>query len=201
MAKLYPLDWPSDIPRSRYRQTSKFKTSFDKSLLQLRRELKLLGAQTVGISSNLPPARDGWPDARGKLKNNDPGVAVYWNHSEKIYVLACDVWDRVEDNLWAIVLTIGADRAKVRWGCAAIESRSMAGYIALPPPPKVDAWWEVFGCSEHTPIDEVRAIYKARLKKIHPDFASTNEERRRLGAETARLNAAMEAAERNSHAA
>lgn len=197
MPKFYPLDWPTDIPRSNEQHSSRFKISFDRGLNALRQELRRLGASGVVVSTNLPPARDGWPDPRARLRGGDPGVAVYWQHTGKTYVLACDAWDQVQDNLHAITLTIAADRAKTRYRCAAIESRSMAGYLALPPPPKVETWWEVFGCREDTPIDEVRAIYRTRIKRLHPDAGATGDLE-----ETVKLNAAMAAAERSkSHVA
>jgi hypothetical protein len=201
MPNPYPLDWPVDTPRSPDQTTSRFKTSFTSSLEALRKELRLLGATSVCISTNLPPARDGWPDPRARLKNLDPGVAVYWIHTGKIYVIACDAWDRVEDNLHAIMLTIAADRAKTRHRCAAIEARSMAGYLALPAPSQKKRWWEVFGCTEDAPIDEVRAIYRARMKRIHPDFSqdkSTND-RKQMHEETIELNEAMAMAERSKN--
>src|SRR4051812_15018969 len=109
MPKQYPLDWPENNPRSETRDDSKFKTSFTNALNKVRRELRLLGAKYVMISCNLPPARDGWPDPRARLKGGDPGVAVYWILAGKTYVIACDAWSRVEDNLHAVGLTVGAD--------------------------------------------------------------------------------------------
>lgn len=190
-----------DLPRTPSPGPSRFKASFDRALGELRRELKLLGASGVCVSTNLSLARDGWPDPRSRLRASDPGVAVYWMHGGRVFVLACDAWDRVEDNLHAIVLTIAADRGKTRWGCAAIEQKSMAGYAALPPPPKEKPWWDVFGCREDTPLDEVRAIYRARVKRIHPDFASNDTEKQLLSGELAQLNTAMEAAERSKNVA
>lgn len=196
MPKSYPLDWPTDTPRSESREESKFKTSFDKALTGLRRELRGLGALGVCVSTNLPPARDGWPDPRARLKGDDPAVAVYWQAGGKTFVLACDSWDRVQDNLHAIVLTLGADRGKIRWGCASIKERALAGYLALPEPPKVTPWWEVLGVDEGTSIDVARAVYRTKMKMIHPDYSKNDEDRKRRAAESARLNAAIEAAEK-----
>lgn len=193
MPKAFPLDWPDGSPRAQDRQSSKFKTSFTKALDVLRRELKLLGATHVLVSCNLPPARDGWPDPRSHLKSGDPGVAVYWLIARTTYVLACDAWDRIEDNLHAISLTVAADRGKARWSCSAITEKAMSAYLALPPPL---AWWEIVGVPRESSLEEIRAIYRLRVKQNHPDQAADDSDRRKRNEQMSQLNLAMEAAEK-----
>jgi hypothetical protein len=193
MPKAYPLDWPEGLPQADFQEDSKFKTSFDRALQGVRKELKLLGASHVLISCNLPTARDGWPDPRARLRGG-PGVAVYWLREHQTYVVACDSWNTVQDNLHAIALTIGADRAKVRWKCAAIESRSMAGYLSLPEPPKPEHWTEVLGVDADEDLDMIEAVYRTRMKRAHPDAGGS-------AAEANRLNAAIEAARKEKNAA
>lgn len=190
MPKSYPLDWPENLPRSSSQEDSTFKTSFSRALEKLRHELRLLGATHILISCNLPTARDGWPDPRSRLRNDDPGVAVYWILNGKTHVIACDAWTRVEDNLHAIELTISADRAKARWGCSAIEARSMAAYLSLPAPPKPESWWEVLGVEQGQSLAVIEAIYRAKMKSIHPDTLSGD------AAAAVRLNQAIESARR-----
>lgn len=175
MSKWTPLDWPEGYPRSDEVHTSKFKVGFDRALTELRRELRLMHAASVCVSTNLQLARDGWPDPRSKLKNNDPGVAVYWMLDHKLHVIACDAWDRVEDNLHAIALTLGADRGKARWGCSAIMDRAMAAYLALPEPPKKTPWWEVLGIARHARTDAIEDAYYTLLKQAHPDAGGSHD--------------------------
>lgn len=194
MPRQYPLDWPEGSPRTKERQQSRFKSSFSKALEGLRRELKHLSATHVLVSCNLLPARDGWPDQGSRLKGDDPGVAVYWIINRITYVLACDAWDRVEDNLHAITLTIGADRGKSRWGCSAVLEKAMAGYLALPPPD--DPWWKVIGVPRESPLDEIRVIYRLRAKQFHPDQAESESDRKIRNETMSKLNVAIEAAEK-----
>lgn len=197
MPRQYPLDWPENSPRCKNREISRFKSSFDKALTGLRKELKCLDATHVLVSCNLPPARDGWPDSRARLKNEDPGVAVYWIINRITYVLACDSWDRVEDNLHAVTLTIAADRGKVRWGCSDVLKKTMGAYLSLPPP--ANQWWEIIGVPRESPLDEVRVIYRLRAKQNHPDSATSESDRKSRTEIMTQLNVAIEAAEKEKN--
>jgi hypothetical protein len=175
MPKWYPLEWPQGYPRSEDVRSSKFKTSFDRALAETRAELRRLGATSLVVSTNLPLARDGFPDSRARLKNNDPGVAVYWMLGGKMHVIACDAWDRVEDNLHAIRLTLDADRGKARWGCSAVLDRAMAAYQALPAPPKPRDWWEVLGFTSKPTLERAEAAYRDQIRTAHPDVGGSHE--------------------------
>ncbi len=199
MPKSYPLDWPVDLPRCEDRRPGRFNSTMDKSLEELRHELKLLGASHILVSCNLPVARDGWPDPRARLKGGDPAVAVYWLMNGKSYVIGCDQWDLVQDNLRAITLTIQADRGKTRWGCAQIAARSMAGYASLPAP---ERWFDLLGVPEEAPLDEIEAIYRLRVKQIHPDRAKDDAERSKMNHLMAKMNEAISIARKvKSHVA
>lgn len=187
MPKWYPLDWPDGYPRTEDVKPARFKVAFDKSLQSIRHELKLLGATGVCVSTNLQLARDGWPDSRSKLLRNDPGVSVYWIHDRKQYVIACDSWDRVDDNIRAISLTIEADRGKARWGCSDVVARSMAAYLSLPGP-RGREWWDILECRRDAAISVIELQYKARIRTAHPDVPGGSHER------TLELNKALDAA-------
>lgn len=187
MPKWYPLDWPVGHPRSDNQGTSRFKCAFDRSIEETRQELRRLGATGVCVSTNLQTARDGWPDPRSPLKGRDPGVAVYWILGGKQHVIACDAWDRVEDNLHAITLTIAADRGKVRWGCSAVLERSMAAYLSLPGPAAARPWWDVLECRRDSSLETIERQYRARIRTAHPDAGGSHDR-------TAELNRALEEA-------
>lgn len=187
MSKWYPLDWPEGHPRAEDRRSSRFKVGFDRAIEEARQELRRLGASGICVSTNLQLARDGWPDPRSPLKKNDPGVALYWIFGGKQHVIACDAWDRIEDNLHAITLTIAADRGKARWGCSAVLERSMAAYLSLPAPAKTRPWWEILGVHEESSLEIAEAIFRTKLKQAHPDVGGSNER-------MAELNRAIEEA-------
>ena len=76
----YPLTWPERQNRTatHRRRNGKFKVTLGQARDELLRELGLLGAKDVTISSNVALRRDGLPysDAREPV---DPGVAVYFD--------------------------------------------------------------------------------------------------------------------------
>ena len=58
----YPLQWPAGWPRTRMPKLSKFGNyTFEQARRELMRELNLLGARNVVISSNLRLRNDGFP--------------------------------------------------------------------------------------------------------------------------------------------
>lgn len=212
----YPLTWPQGVKRTQWREYSKFdKCANGREIDRIRNELKLAGAKTIVISSNLPLKEDGFPYAVGtQVPNGDPGVAVYWTRSEKRgrewklipYCMPCDRWNRLADNLHAIALSIGAMRGMERWGAVSVE-QAFAGFAALPPggdeqiipeQPHVD-WRTVLGGSwpEGLEAEELLALAKVRhralILKAHPDAGGDD-------AAAAQLNAALEAAEQELRA-
>lgn len=73
----------------------------------------------------------------------DRGAAVYFEMKGKPVSLACDKWNRVEDNIWAIAKHIEALRGQQRWGVGSIE-QAFRGYTALPAIGESSAseWWK-----------------------------------------------------------
>jgi len=140
----YPLSWPAAWPRARSRGEAKFSRSVsnnegysDKKPLtmaiarqRLQAEIDRLGAREILLSSNVELNLNG--DPRGdRSRPSDPGVALYFKLKGKDTVLACDRWDRVEDNIAAIAKHIDAIRGMERWGVGSVE-QVFTGYQALP---------------------------------------------------------------------
>ncbi|MBE9178729.1 DnaJ domain-containing protein [Oculatella sp. LEGE 06141] len=171
----YPLHYPAGWKRTTFRQPSQFDRNRTRTFAQARdellKELELLNAKSVVLSTNIPLRGDGLPYARFK-QPEDPGVAVYFRFDQKPMVLACDSWDRVIDNVWAIAKHINALRGQQRWGVGTLEQAFM-GYEALPESTNGQAaekqWWEVLGVSQHASWDEVRGAYRNEALSRHPD--------------------------------
>lgn len=168
----YPLTWSLIYPRTPHhkRKEAQFKVSFAVARDELLYELKLLDAFAVVISSNVPLRQDGLPLANFR-EPDDPGVAVYFRirgkNNDKNYVLCCDRWLKVKDNMRAVGLHIAAMRGMERWGVGSVE-QAFAGYQALPP--SLDKkWWDVLGVDVRASDDEVRSAYIKLSKKYHPD--------------------------------
>ena len=178
MIEAYPLHWPSGWKRlssNVFGDRSRFKTSLAVSRDELMRELSLMNATEIVLSTNIPLRRDGLPYA-GMAKPIDPGVAVYFtlnrNGSKKSMVFACDRWDRVGDNVQAIRLSVQAIRGIDRWGASDMLERAFTGFQSLPPPEESTqkkTWWEVLQVGSGWPSYEIRSNYHRLAKHYHPD--------------------------------
>lgn len=138
-------------------------------------ELRLLGAGNEILSTNLKLKIDGLPYAN-LPQPNDVGAAVYFDFKKKPVSLACDKWNRVEDNVWAIAKHIEALRGQERWGVGTME-QAFRGYMALPAIGESSAsdWWKTLGVAVNATPDQVRTAYRLLVKKHHPDTGGDSE--------------------------
>lgn len=169
----YPLQWPAGWPRTSRPMRARFGTPFRRAQSELFNELRLLGATSIVISSNLQLRRDGLPYASQK-QPDDIGVAVYFVLNGEQQCIPCDKWDHYQDNLQAIRLTIQALRGLDRWGAKEMVNAAFRGFKALPAeaimtPYTARAWWEVLEISQDASDVVIRAAYKAKLHEVHPD--------------------------------
>lgn len=171
----FPLTWATIYPRTPHhkRKEARFEVNFAVARDQLLHEMELLDAFAVIISSNVPLRQDGLPYANFK-EPDDPGVAVYFRVKKKNYVLCCDRWLKVKDNLRAIGLHIAAMRGMERWGVGSVEQAFM-GYQALPPQFSERKWWEVLGVDVRASNDEVKLAYRKLARKYHPDKGGSSD--------------------------
>jgi hypothetical protein len=218
----YPLTWPAGAARTptHARKESRFakrsprgtyrpplNLTVGDEIVFVRNEInRIPGARGLVISTNLPTRGDGMPMASATARDKDPGVAVYWSVKTGTrtvpYVMPCDRWNAIADNLHAIGLSIEAMRGLDRWGAVKLE-QAFAGFAALPPGSSPTAapakpWREVLGGywpegeGELDP-GEILALARKRFKTAmaaaHPDAAGGDAD---LAVE---LNEAMEAAE------
>lgn len=181
MIEAYPLQYPAGWSRSQTQQISKFgRYTFEQMRTEVLRELKLLGATDVIISSNLRLRQDGYPYS-GQRQPEDTGIAVYFKLEGQDQCIPCDKWHRVEDNMRAIAKTIEALRGIERWGAKEMVNAAFRGFKALPEativtPYQARAWYEVLEVSQNAGIDVIRAAYRAKLKIVHPDVGGSAEE-------------------------
>ena len=172
----YPLCWPVGWQRTKPGLRKKSNFSEDHTIAVVRdcalNELRLLGAKTPIISTNMPLRKDGQLKSV-RLSVDDPGVAVYFALCGKPCVLACDKWTLVQDNLWAIVKHVGAQRGQQRWGVGTLE-QAFSGFVALPPAVK-STWWEVLGVAADADLETIKAAYLRKAKETHPDVGGSDE--------------------------
>lgn len=205
MIDRYPLTWPAGRPRTRSRISSRFQVSLSASAREVMRELKLLGATDIILSSNMPTRQDGLPYAQ-QSEPADPGIAVWFRRrvpspqpphtwTTKSFVVACDTYRRVRENMRAIAVTVAALRTIDRHGAGTMLEQAFSGFAALPPAGAKKDWWDVLGVPLAASPAEVRTAYFALAKIHHPDAAGGNTAR------MAEINAAyaeFEATERRT---
>jgi hypothetical protein len=178
----HPLAWPDGWKRTASRRRAKFGDhGVNRAVREVLSELIRLGVPdySVVISTNVETRLDGLPYANQRAPA-DPGVAVWFTlgKEKQRKVLACDKWDRVDHNLWAIAQHIAAIRAQERYGVGTVE-QAFRGYAALPPPssdaPSED-WRDVLemrddeGEKVHAfTAVEVKDAFRALALRDHPD--------------------------------
>lgn len=170
MSEKFPLDWPVGYKRTLSRKNSKFvQNNPDKVQTALYRQLELMKAKKVIISSNIPPRKDGRMYTEYLLKKiEDPGIAVYFNYNGEDVVMCCDTFHYPIDNLYALTQAIGAIRSMERWGVSEFIKRAFTGFKALPAELSFN-WWETLGISKDASLEEIKAAYRNLTKVHHPD--------------------------------
>lgn len=171
----YPLTWPTGWKHTpiHLRRGSPFKTSSDKAQRNVIRQLDLLGARQVIVSSNLKLRNDGYPYAQ-QPRCEDEAIAIYFRRKGKDMVFACDQYRRREDNMHAIGLSIEALRGLERWGASDMMERAFTGFAALPPP---FDWRTILGFvpSDTPTLDQVERNYRDLISGAHPDQGGDND--------------------------
>jgi hypothetical protein len=184
----YPLYWPLHHPRAERRRDAAFRVDFATARSQLLRELDLLFARDIIVSSNVPIRRDGLPAVPDR-EPEDPGVAVYFTRAGRPFVIACDQFTRIRWNLRAVGATIEALRSIERHGTTSMLEQAFSGFAALPARSEpAKAWHEVLGVVPHAPTATIRAAYRELARKHHPDVGG---DPARMGELNAAYRAAM----------
>lgn len=177
----YPLTWPNGQPRAKWRGSSRFKVGFSESLRRALNELKLLGAQSVVVSSNIPTRLDGLPYAN-MAEPRDPGIAVWFDRNvrgadgkttKRPFVIACDTYARARENMRAIAATVEALRTIDRHGASTMLEQAFTGFAALPPAASSKPWWVVLGVSEGCSLGQAQDAYRELARIHHPDVGGS----------------------------
>ena len=170
--KAYPLQWPAGWERTSFRSSSKFndRLTIFRATKAVEDEVRRLGGTKCIISTNLRLRLDGAPISDQRAPD-DPGAAAYFDYKGKPRVFACDRWNKVQHNLWAIARHIENIRASERWGVGDLD-RAFSGYDALPAP-KPDEWWSILDVERDASSDFITRTYRNLAKEFHPDNQTT----------------------------
>ncbi len=170
----YPLQWPMTWPRTRFPERHpNMVRDFVRNRDEVVKQLEMLGASNLIISSNLKARLDGLPLANQR-EPEDSGVAVYFTLNGNQQCIPCDKWDNAAQNLRAVAMTIEALRGIERWGAKEMVNAAFRGFKALPETiimgeHTARAWWEVLQVAQTADTDVIEAAYKRLLHKVHPD--------------------------------
>lgn len=177
-ANAFPLHWPEGWPRSKVRRSAAYRVKLAKARDDLINELRLMGAESIVISTNAPPRADNTPIAGAPQQpQGDPGVAVYFYLKGARQVIACDQWDRLTDNLRACGLTIAALRMIERTGASDLLDRAFEGFKMLPAPSSEPRpWWEVLRCRQDASRVGVRRAFEREAMARHPDRGGSDQD-------------------------
>lgn len=174
-----PLQWPEGWKRTIYPIDSRFGSWNDKPTIaratdKILHEMNLFGGEQIIISTDLRLKKDGLPYSNQKTPD-DPGVAVYFNYDNEQKVIACDSFNKIGCNLWAVAKTIEAMRGIDRWGCSEIINKAFTGFTALPQfaGESVGNWWNILDVEETTPPHLIKLQYKRLVRMYHPDNKNT----------------------------
>lgn len=187
----YPLAWPARKPRRGWRErvVGDFSKSLDgvdgkktrrvnvaEAAQRCEDELDRMGARWPILSTNLELRMDGRPRA-DRADPADPGACLYFDLKGVPHAMACDTYTTVEQNVAAIAAHLKAVRAIERYGVGT-TAETLQAFAALPPPPDAKPkrpWWEVLGVVRTSEPDEIKAMFKVKANKAHPDKGGTAE--------------------------
>jgi hypothetical protein len=175
MINAYPLQWPEGFERTKQRVKSAFKCTLGQARDGVLAQIKSMGGINPVISSNIPVTNKGVLYASQKPVDGDPAIAVYFTWKNDQYVLACDRYINLWENLRAIEKSIEAIRGLERWGASDILHRAFKGFKALPENAGVSngAWWQVLMLPQTASKEQIRQKYFQLAKMFHPDNAET----------------------------
>lgn len=180
MTESYPLKWPNNKPITKgyQRKKAQFATTMGAARDLLLKELKLLGARNVVISSNVATYRRGGQDimyADQSAAKENPGVAVYYLWDGDSYCIACDKWQTVTDNLQALNKSINAIRGLDRWGTGDMVKAAFSGFKELPAPEQRNCW-QVLGIVPTKNTDYINSKFRELAQKHHPDRGGNHQD-------------------------
>ena len=193
----YPVDWPIGRKKEGGHKQALWKSgggrlNFDQAVGRLREQVNAITkpgenwrARELTLSTNFELRSDGRP-RRDRRRPLDQAVAFFFELDGEPHALACDRFDRIEDNIAAIAAHIEALRGQERWGVADMK-QAFAGHVALPAP---EQWWQVLGVVPNASPDEIDRAWRDKAKDAHPDREGGSD------AAMARLNRAREEGKR-----
>jgi hypothetical protein len=183
-ARFVPVEaWPGDKRASWKRADSRFKATYARSLDDLERELKHLGAKGIVIQAYFTREQirnDGWP--RSSARPKEPGVVISFRNSKGTeFSFPCDTYKSFEENIRAIALSLEALRTVDRYGVTQ-HNEQYKGWAKLPPAPDkmscddAAAFFALHGGIYPATKERLEEAYRTAARKLHPDTSNGSHE-------------------------
>jgi hypothetical protein len=170
------------------RTNSQFRSKYATILDKLETELDKLSARSIVIEAGYELSQirnDGWP--RSTARPSHPDVRLSFNSRGKEMAFPCSTYTSMDDNLYAIALTLERLRDINRYGVTQ-EGQQYKGFTALPAPEaagtckiKAATLLAFLAGQGHFSgnilVDPAarEAAYKVVVKKVHPDMGGNRE--------------------------
>lgn len=182
----YPLAWPDNMPRTppARRVRSPFRTRYEQAVKNVTKSLQ--GFQKDSGLRIDNPVMSSNRDLMDRLKDNDPGVAVWFQMEGQWVAFGVDRFPDAASNIQAIHHIIEARRTELRYGGLAIVRQTFKSFLALPAPAGKH-WSDVLGVPRDAVREEINTAYRNLAAERHPDRGGSD-------AMMAELNAARDAA-------
>lgn len=176
----FPLVWPDGWPRTTERKDARYRVELSRALFLLGRTLGWMRAERVVLSTNVPLRQDGQLSlVAARSLYHDPGVAVYFAWQEKDWVLACDQFIEIRDNIRALGMTLDALRQIDRAGATQLLNRAAHAFARLPG--ETAGWhYRELGVAPWASETEIERAFRTKAKLHHPDAGGTDEAMARL---------------------
>lgn len=172
----YPLQWPQGWPRSKNPIRAKFQVTFGRARDNVFRELALMKATNVVMSTNVIISQRTKLPYADQAQPADKGVVVYFTLFGKQQCIPCDRWDKVDHNMQAVAKTVEALRGIERWGAKEMVTAAFSGLVALPAPDEIKTKPAMRYFDDCIDADHAKGRWNRLVKEMHPDVGGDGHE-------------------------
>lgn len=177
-----PLSWPHWVPVTplAYRQTDRDfapSVTLKKSIEFLQQEIDALGCPArLSLDVENPLSE------RAKKVGSRPGAVLHLDYMGNDYVIACDKWQQMAHNIYAIHLAFRQWRNMERWGVAPlavlldgfsaqkeVQHKSTSINAKQSASPAGTSSLAKLGLASSATLDDAQAVYHRRAKKVADD--------------------------------
>lgn len=170
----YPLSWPPGFPRSKVRESSRFRTGWTGAREKVEKSLELFANDSRKVITNLIISSN--VTIGGGVSPNDSGVAVWFMWDGMQVCIPVDRYNYAAENLMAVHHIIEARRVELRHGSLALIRATFTGLQALPAP-KGKHWRDILALPSDArgTKEEIERAYKTLAAVRHPDRGGSSE--------------------------